>query len=197
MNKIKLIINWISYFKSIKYIVLTAILSSLLTVIALTTSMIQIAGTALFQVADGLFLSLTFFIPGPMMLVAGCVYAMIFDLVSGAAFYVPISIIIHILMFVCVKLLIYRLPFYLNIMISELFIFLYVLYAYVINYYSNSSDVSQANIKAVISLVTDFIQYLVSVISAIFLYNVFNTQSFLNLFKKLDIDIYKRNQTSY
>ena len=33
--------------------------------------------------------------------------------------------------------------------------------------------------------------YWVSVISAIVLYNVFNTQSFLNLFKKLDIDIYK------
>ncbi|QVK05265.1 ECF transporter S component family protein [Mycoplasma mycoides] len=191
MSNIKIIINWISYFKSIKYIVLTAILSSLLTVIALTTSMIQIAGTGLFQVADGLFLSLTFFIPGPMMLVVGCVYAMIFDLVSGAAFYVPISIIIHILMFVTIKLLMYKLPFYLNIMIAELFIFLYVLYAYVINYYSNSSDTSQANVKALISLITDFIQYLVSVISAIVLYNVFNTQSFLNLFKKLDIDIYK------
>ncbi|QVK02855.1 ECF transporter S component family protein [Mycoplasma mycoides] len=191
MSNIKIIINWISYFKSIKYIVLTAILSSLLTVMALTTSMIQIAGTGLFQVADGLFLSLTFFIPGPMMLVVGCVYAMIFDLVSGAAFYVPISIIIHILMFVTIKLLMYKLPFYLNIMIAELFIFLYVLYAYVINYYSNSSDTSQANVKALISLITDFIQYLVSVISAIVLYNVFNTQSFLNLFKKLDIDIYK------
>ncbi|CBW53782.1 ECF transporter S component family protein [Mycoplasma mycoides] len=191
MNNIKIIINWISYFKSIKYIVLTAILSSLLTVIALTTSMIQIAGTGLFQVADGLFLSLTFFIPGPMMLVVGCVYAMIFDLVSGTAFYVPISIIIHILMFATIKLLMYKLPFYLNIMIAELFIFLYVLYAYVINYYSNSSDTSQANVKALISLITDFIQYLVSVISAIVLYNVFNTQSFLNLFKKLDIDIYK------
>ncbi|ADK69478.1 hypothetical protein V2P57_00305 [Mycoplasma mycoides subsp. mycoides] len=191
MSNIKTIINWISYFKSIKYIILTAILSSLLTVIALTTSMIQIAGTGLFQVADGLFLSLTFFIPGPMMLVVGCVYAMIFDLVSGAAFYVPISIIIHILMFVSIKLLMYKLPFYLNIMISEFFIFLYVLYAYVINYYSNSSDTSQANVKALISLITDFIQYLVSVISAIVLYNVFNTQSFLNLFKKLDIDIYK------
>ncbi|QVK06058.1 ECF transporter S component family protein [Mycoplasma mycoides] len=191
MSNIKIIINWISYFKSIKYIVLTAILSSLLTVIALTTSMIQIAGTGLFQVADGLFLSLTFFIAGPMMLVVGCVYAMIFDLVSGAAFYVPISIIIHILMFVTIKLLMYKLPFYLNIMIAELFIFLYVLYAYVINYYSNSSDTSQANVKALISLITDFIQYLVSVISAIVLYNVFNTQSFLNLFKKLDIDIYK------
>ncbi|WP_434325737.1 hypothetical protein [Mycoplasma leachii] len=191
MSNKKIIINWISYFKSIKYIVLTAVLSSLLTVIALTTSMIQIAGTGLFQVADGLFLSLTFFIPGPMMLVVGCVYAMIFDLVSGAAFYVPISIIIHILMFVSIKLLIYKLPFYLNIMIAELFIFLYVLYVYVINYYSNSSDTSQANVKALISLITDFIQYLVSVISAIVLYNVFNTQSFLNLFKKLDIDIYK------
>ncbi|QVK02031.1 hypothetical protein I7636_00275 [Mycoplasma mycoides subsp. capri] len=191
MSNIKIIINWISYFKSIKYIVLTAILSSLLTVIALTTSMIQIAGTGLFQVSDGLFLSLTFFIPGPMMLVVGCVYAMIFDLVSGAAFYVPISIIIHILMFATIKLLMYKLPFYLNIMIAELFIFLYVLYAYVINYYSNSSDTSQANVKALISLITDFIQYLVSVISAIVLSNVFNTQSFLNLFKKLDIDIYK------
>ncbi|WP_434333516.1 hypothetical protein V2P58_03990 [Mycoplasma capricolum subsp. capricolum] len=191
MSNIKIIINWISYFKSIKYIVLTAILSSLLTVIALTTSMIQIAGTGLFQVADGLFLSLTFFIPGPMMFVVGCVYAMIFDLVSGAAFYIPISIIIHILMFATIKLLMYKLPFYLNIMIAELFIFLYVLYAYVINYYSNSSDTSQANVKALISLITDFIQYLVSVISAMVLYNVFNTQSFLNLFRKLDIDIYK------
>ncbi|AQU77768.1 hypothetical protein BVA24_04410 [Mycoplasma capricolum subsp. capripneumoniae] len=192
MSNIKIIINWISYFKSIKYIVLTAILSSLLTVIALTTSMIQIAGTGLFQVADGLFLSLTFFIPGPMMFVVWCVYASIFDLVSGAAFYIPVSILIHILMFITIKLLVNKLPFYLNIMIAELFIFLYVLYAYIINYYSNANDISQANIKALVSFITDFIQYLVSVISAIFLYNVFDTKTFLNLFNSLNIDFFNK-----
>ncbi|CEA11322.1 membrane protein [Mycoplasma capricolum] len=192
MSNIKIIINWISYFKSIKYIVLTAILSSLLTVIALTTSMIQIAETGLFQVADGLFLSLTFFIPGPMMFVVGCVYASIFDLVSGAAFYIPVSILIHILMFITIKLLVNKLPFYLNIMIAELFIFLYVLYAYIINYYSNANDISQANIKALVSFITDFIQYLVSVISAIFLYNVFDTKTFLNLFNSLNIDFFNK-----
>ncbi|SYV94771.1 Uncharacterised protein, partial [Mycoplasma putrefaciens] len=95
--------------------------------------MIEI-GIAKFQIADGLFLSLTFFINGPMMAISGILYSTIFDLVSGGAIFIPASIVIHLLMFIVIKLLNKKINFILTILTAELMIFLYVLYGFLLTW---------------------------------------------------------------
>ncbi|MBY7703552.1 hypothetical protein JIY74_25055 [Vibrio harveyi] len=123
------IISYLSMFKDLNYLTTTALTTALLIALASTTSMINL-GVAKFQIADGVFLSLACVIPGPMMAVSGTLYAMIFDIISGGVMFVPASLVIHLIMFILVKLLIKRIPTFLVIVIAELPMFLYILYSF-------------------------------------------------------------------
>ncbi|AEM68431.1 membrane protein [Mycoplasma putrefaciens] len=177
------ILNWFSLLKDLKYIITTAIITALLVTIAITTSMIEI-GIAKFQIADGLFLSLTFFINGPMMAISGILYSTIFDLVSGGAIFIPASIVIHLLMFIVIKLLNKKINFILTILTAELMIFLYVLYGFLLTW--GSQDLLTAKSEATKELIVDLIQYSISVASAIVLYISFSNKNVVKIFDKVN-----------
>ncbi|MDQ0567722.1 ECF transporter S component family protein [Mycoplasma yeatsii] len=189
------IISYLSMFKDLNYLTTTALITALLIALASTTSMINL-GVAKFQVADGVFLSLACFIPGPMMAVSGTLYAMIFDIISGGVMFVPASLVIHLIMFILVKLLIKKLPFFLVITIAELPVFLYILYGFTITWFNQG--LSTAKTEAIKSLITDVIQYGISVGSGIVLCIAFSSKSMSKIFETItpnnDFDSKKENR---
>ncbi|AJM71534.1 ECF transporter S component family protein [Mycoplasma yeatsii] len=176
------IISYLSMFKDLNYLTTTALITALLIALASTTSMINL-GVAKFQVADGVFLSLACFIPGPMMAVSGTLYAMIFDIISGGVMFVPASLVIHLIMFILVKLLIKKLPFFLVIPIAELPVFLYILYGFNITWFNQGLSIAKT--EAIKSLITDVIQYGISVGSGIVLCIAFSSKSMSKIFETI------------
>ncbi|EOA07296.1 Hypothetical protein, predicted transmembrane protein [Mycoplasma yeatsii 13926] len=189
------IISYLSMFKDLNYLTTTALITALLIALASTTSMINL-GVAKFQVADGVFLSLACFIPGPMMAVSGTLYAMIFDIISGGVMFVPASLVIHLIMFILVKLLIKKIPFFLVIVIAELPVFLYILYGFSITWFNQGLAIAKT--EAIKSLITDVIQYGISVGSGIVLCIAFSSKSMSKIFETItpnqDFDIKKENR---
>lgn len=99
-------------FKSIKYLATTGLLTALLIVIAYLSSWffkwisISFGATATLQLFDAFFITFCALIPGPMMLFAGPIAGVIFDLIGGVKIIVvPATILIRILMFIIIKLL--------------------------------------------------------------------------------------------
>ncbi|WP_303662518.1 hypothetical protein [Williamsoniiplasma luminosum] len=169
-----LIITWLSYFKKIKYIAQTAVITALLVALGLTTTWFhfQINGI-IFQIADGLFLGLICIIPGPMMLVAGIIYPMLLDLISGGFLFIPVSILVHVLIFVACKLLGKVITGYGAIPVSALLIFIYVLYAYLLGLNTGTGDSA-----AMTELVVDAVQYGFSVLIGLVIFFALNRKSF-------------------
>ncbi|KNG79044.1 hypothetical protein [Mycoplasma sp. HU2014] len=189
------IISYLSMFKDLNYLTTTALTTALLIALASTTSMINL-GVAKFQIADGVFLCLACVIPGPMMAVSGTLYAMIFDIISGGVMFVPASLVIHLIMFILVKLLIKRIPTFLVIVIAELPMFLHILYSFSITWFNQGLSIAKT--EAIKSLITDAIQYAVSVGSGIVLCIAFSTKSMSKVFENItpnsDFDIKKENR---
>lgn len=156
------------------YLVVTGCLSALMVVMAVATSFIKLGSTT-FQIADGLYLTLISTIPGPMMLIVGIIYPLVFDLVSGGAIFIPFSIFIHALMFILVKLLQEKVSFFLVFIVAPLLIFTYVPFNYLINL---SSGVKIAQAMAVKELIVDIIQFILTAVIAIALGFIFRKTKF-------------------
>lgn len=100
-------------FKSIKYLATTGLITAVLIIIANISfwlfNWIVISffgGTVTFQLFDAFFIAFCALFPGPMMLFAGPIAGVIFDLISSVKIIViPITILIRVLMFFMIKLL--------------------------------------------------------------------------------------------
>lgn len=158
--------NWFSYFKSSRYVTKTGILVALLFVVGLTTAFFKFGDSA-FQFADGFYFALICLIPGPMMMVVGLVYPLLFDLLNGGFIFIPISLLVHFLMFIFIKLLQKPLTSYGSMMIGGLMLFFYVLYIYLINL-NLGFDVARS--IALKELIVDAIQYSISLLIGFILY---------------------------
>ncbi|WP_303662517.1 hypothetical protein [Williamsoniiplasma luminosum] len=165
-------INWFSYFKKIKYLAQTAVITGLLVAFGLTTMLFDIS-SARFQASDGLFLGLVCIIPGPMMFIAGMIYPMLLDIIAGVFHYIPASIAIHILMYVVCKVLSKFITPYGAIPISASFVLLYGLYWYFMNIGSDA-----ASSTAIWKTIVNSIQLGVSAVIGVVVYVGLNTKSF-------------------
>ncbi|AHF57607.1 hypothetical protein [Spiroplasma eriocheiris] len=174
--------------KSIRYLTTLALVTAILIIIAFISQFIKIAnGKSILQLSDGLFLGLTIFIRGPLMLIAGILYAGIIDLITGGLVFIPVSIIIRILMFVLTYFLYRIITRYVANLLSSLMLLWYVLYAYLL--FGPSA--------AIIELINDAIQigicYIFSIIISVTLeriniksnYRIWNDQQF-DIYKKMD-----------
>lgn len=161
------------YFTSY-YLVLTSCLSALTIVIAFATSFIKFGNTT-FQIADGLYLTLVSIIPGPMMLIVGIIYPLVFDLITGGFIFIALSIVIHCLMFMLIKVGPEKISISLLFIIASLLIFVYVPFNYLINL---GSGAKMAQAMAVKELIVDSIQYVLTVAIAVMLRLIFKKTKF-------------------
>lgn len=158
------------YFNNIKYLTTSGLISALLICLSLLTSMIDISGNK-FQIADGFFIAFCFVIKGPMLLVVGIVYSFLFDLISGGLVFIPLTILIHVLIFILSKaILLLEKPRinYLAIPFITGLTFLYFPFNYLIFNWE----------VALTGLISDFFQWIISIVIA---------EIFLIVFKKTAI----------
>ncbi|ATZ18800.1 hypothetical protein ESOMN_v1c04180 [Williamsoniiplasma somnilux] len=181
-------------FKSIRYIVEASMILAILVILSLTTLFFKINDTT-FQITDGLYLVLCALVPGPMMLVVGISYSTIIDLISGGFIFIPITITIHILMFCVVKILKKPISPYLSFIVAALLIFIYVFYVYLLNL--NLGHLQAQNV-AIKELITDSIQFGISIIISFVLYFFLSKKNIKTiLFNDNKYNSFKSNKSRY
>ncbi|AGR42524.1 hypothetical protein [Spiroplasma diminutum] len=147
-----------------KQVTLCAILTTLMFVMGIITNLISIGtGKSIFQISDVIFLALLNFL-NPFTLVISAILAGIgIDLFAASAIYIPITIMVKVLITFTFIFLKRYINTYINIFLSYLWIFIYVLYVYIL------FDSSFAIIEAT----TDAIQYFANIfISIIILFTL-------------------------
>lgn len=99
-------------FRSIKYIVTTAMVTAILIVLGYSSTLIQVPGLGqgYLQIADMILLPLIYIIPGPMTLFAGPIALGIADMIGGYFIFLPITISTRILMFLIIKIFNRKVP---------------------------------------------------------------------------------------
>ncbi|WP_338970653.1 HAD-IIB family hydrolase [Spiroplasma endosymbiont of Labia minor] len=171
-------------FKSLKYLLTAILIISVLIAIGYVSSFIKISINSNFQISDGIFFSLTAFIPGPMMLIVGIIYSPLLDLLMGSIIYMPFTLLIHILMWSVIYFFKKFLTVYVAFLISSILTLLYVLIAFII--YDKT--------VAILELITDSIQLSISfVISSIIFFslNRLNKKSKNKIWNDNLFEIYK------
>lgn len=158
-------------FRSVKYLATTGIMTGLLIAIGYFSAFIfgwtitnLFGGNSTLQLFDSVFIPFTALFKGPIMLFAGSIAGVIFDLISGVKIIVvPITIIIRILMFFTIKLLInkYWWSSFYTFFFAAILLLIYPLYYLVIN---------QDYAIIINELITDSIQIIVAYIIAIPIY---------------------------
>ncbi len=147
-----------------RQITICGLLTSVMFIIGLVTNLISIGtGKSIFQVSDFLYIALLDFLNPFISILSAIMAGVLTDLFTGGIIYIPITIIVKFLIgvsFIVLKKFIWS---YLNIFISYLWIFTYVLYAY---FLFDSS-------LAIVELLTDTIQYFTNTLLALVLYLYF------------------------
>ncbi|AUB32149.1 hypothetical protein [Spiroplasma floricola] len=142
---------------STKSIAICGLITSLMFGIgALSTFISNISGKNIFQISDTIYLSLLNFLNPFLLITSASISGILIDLYAGGFIYMPITVIVKILIGITFILLKKFIPLYLNIFISYIWIFIYVLYAYLI---FDSS-------VAIVEVITDSIQYSFTVVFA-------------------------------
>ncbi|WP_338983975.1 hypothetical protein [Spiroplasma endosymbiont of Othius punctulatus] len=136
----------------------TGLLTAVMYIIGLITIFIGTAtGSSIIQFSDVILFSLFGSLINPVLIVSSILSSIFLDMTSGMFIYIPITILIKALIFTTL-LLVYKLTKvrYIAIIVAYLWVFLYVLYAYLL------FDQSYA----IRELIIDSIQYSVTVIFA-------------------------------
>ncbi|QBQ07647.1 class II fructose-1,6-bisphosphate aldolase [Spiroplasma gladiatoris] len=138
-----------------KNITICATLASIMVVLSLFSYFLSnITGKSIFQISDIVYLSMFVTTINPLVLIfSSCIAGVLIDLYMGGFIFIPFTIIIKILIGVIVYFLNKKIKIFFSIPIAYLCIYLYVIYVLVL--YDKSS--------AVVELITDSIQYLVTV----------------------------------
>lgn len=147
--------------RSLKYLVTTAFVTSLLTGLGYLSSFIQIGGAnGYLQLTDIVTLTLITIIPGPMLLFASSIAMTLSDIIAGYFIFIPITILTRILMFIIIRCL----ENYFHFTITYLFALLPIVMIYPIYTWITFDKAS-----AFKELIIDIIQVLSSYIFALFL----------------------------
>ncbi|WP_339020842.1 hypothetical protein [Spiroplasma endosymbiont of Atherix ibis] len=149
---------------------------------ALSSFISNISGKNIFQISDTIYLSLLNFLNPFLLIISASISGVLIDLYAGGFIYMPITIVVKVLIGITFLLLKKIIPLYLNIIISYIWVFIYVLYAFLV---FDSSI-------AIVEVITDSIQYTFTIVFAIIFYLSFNK---VNLKQKIiaknDLEIEK------